>query len=100
MSSSNGSVTPPDQPAFPPDDNIKVNGFIFRLAAIESKLIEQRELLTVLANEFDDFKGRYMDDDLANNTKDSLMTVALAVNAITAKVASIDDERVVNSLLN
>ncbi|KAG6844825.1 hypothetical protein H0H87_003392 [Tephrocybe sp. NHM501043] len=77
-----------------------MNGFISRLAAIESQLIEQRDLLTQLANEFEDFKERYPEPNIADNTKENLKTVTLAVNAIAAKVTSIDDGKVVNSLIN
>ncbi|KAG5350048.1 hypothetical protein C0989_000476 [Termitomyces sp. Mn162] len=101
-----------DEPAFPPHDNVKVNGLMFKLADIEAKLIEQRTRLIGLTNEFENLKKRYSsgeaiiltkghkpEDKIAANTKDRLTTVKLAIDATLAKAASIDNRAVVKALL-
>ncbi|KAH0583212.1 hypothetical protein J132_06301 [Termitomyces sp. J132] len=88
-----------DEPAFPPHDNVKVNGLMFKLADIEAKLIEQRTRLIGLTNEFESLRKRYPEDKIAANTKDRLTTVKLAIDATLAKAASIDNRAVVKALL-
>ncbi|KAG6872387.1 hypothetical protein C0995_010139 [Termitomyces sp. Mi166 len=106
-----------DEPAFPPHDNALVNGMMFKLADIEAKLIEQRNLLSGLMNEFENLKKRYVsvcsssrettaltkpnkpDNKISANTKDRLTTVKFAIDATLAKAASIDNQAVVKALL-
>lgn len=90
---------------------------MFKLADIEAKLIEQRNSLMRLINEFEALKKRYVsfccsseqtilltqfhkpDDKISAHTKDCLATVKFAIDSTLAKAASIDNKAIVKALL-